>query len=393
MKTRTIAFAMTATLAAAGGASAEEVFIHFEDMNPGDNVAGLGTLYPNLEIQPLNAWGPLTVIQTFNDATKVYKAPNKNAWDIWHTNNALEDQYGRLVDSNALWFDRQNPVYANGFANTDCSWHDSSDGYFCPQEFLITFNHRRVSRFQMLMADFGDWNPNRDVHHQVYLRGYENGIKVAEYAFDYTTDPVAVALWCSEGFNPKVSADASACEESGRGHSHIEVNAPPGSLGFDEVQLVAGDGWDPNTGFDSLRIDYVNLVDLLPTSCPNPIDLSSLAASDELSGAILGTSGFDVAQIVASTCTLEGVPLTIDATSDVSRPYVGTLVDSSSCSTAGPDGHTDLAFKVPRSAVASVVVAKYGNLPTNATAILQLTCELLNGNPFVSNDIMKVVNN
>jgi len=384
MKTRTIVFAITAAVAVAGSASAEEVFIHFEDMNPGDNVAGLGTVHPNLDIQPLNAWGPLSVIQTFNDETKVYKAPNRNAWDTWHTNNALENEYGQLVDSQAPWFDKANPVFANGFANTDCSWVDSSDSYFCPQEFLITFNNRRVSRFQMLMTDFGDWNPNRDVNHQMYLRGYENGILVAEYSYDYTTDPVAVPRWCSDGFDPKVSADACDCHEAGRGHSHIEVNAPPGSLGFDEVQLVMGDGWDPNTGFDSLRIDYVNLIDIHPTSCPNPINLGS---NGVVPAAVLGTSGFDVTDIVADSCELEGVRATNYAYEDVSTPYVGTLVDINSCTTEGADGYMDLTLKFPASEVAGAI----GSPPIGSLVTVELTCDLHSGGQIVGHDVIKVL--
>ncbi len=354
-------------------------------------MAGLGTLHPNLDIQPLNQWGDLTVIQTFDEAMKVFKAPNRNSWDRWHTNNGLENEFGSVVDY--YRGDFVEGTVANGFANTSCSWTDPSDSYYCPQEFLITFNDRRVYSFQMLMVDFGDWNPEKAQLHQVYLTGYENGVPVAEYAVEYSTDPVRVPRWTSLGFDPSVSSDASTSNEAGRGHAHIEVNAPPWSSGIDEIRLAMPVGWDSNTAFDSLRIGFVNLFDVHTVSCPNPVNLGRLTGNGVLPSAVLGSSEFDVADVLPETCELEGVPAVRWSREDVSRPYVGNPSNVNDCASEGPDGYLDLSLKFDAPTVSAAILERHGSLPHNSAVQVQLSCELAGGGALLGVDVMKVVNN
>ena len=391
IKTQSItSFALTfALLIVAASASAEDVFIHFEDMEVGDDVAGLGTVHQNLSIEPLNDYGQLSVIETFytGDVREytVFKAPNRNSWDPWHTNNGLEDRYGDIVDSQRPDF--VEGMTAKGFANTDCSWLGFSDEYWCPQEYAITFGDRRVYKFKMLMVDYGDFNPNHELEHQVYLRGFQNGAEVGvSYTLEYTTENHLVPRWASLGFDPKVEADASDSQQSGMGHIHMEVHAPPGSNGFDRIELSMGEGFDPNAAFDSLSIGYVNLFDLHPTSCPNPFNLGSPNGS--LPAAVLGTEEFDVSDVVPGSCKLEGVSPTHWAQEDVSRPYVGDLVDRDSCTTEGPDGYTDLTLHYDKSEIAAAL----GDLPDRTTLEVEIVCDLADGGELRSEDVMWIRN-
>ncbi len=437
-----VALVTVVVLCLAAGVSAEEVFVHFEGMSPGDNVAGLGTLHQNLSVEPLNNWGELSVIQTFYVGPEreytVYKAPNRNAWDAWHTNNALEDRFGDIVDSERADFDPIDYEPANGFANTDCSWLDRYDPYWCPQEFAITFHNRRVHKFKMLMVDYGDFNPTRDTLHEVWLKGFENGEEVvAPYTIEYTTAADIVPTWCSLGFNPDIEADACDCQQSGLGHIHIQVHAPPGSSGFDRVELAMGAGYDPNVAFDSLSIGYVNLIDICPVACPNileedgsdsdsgsdscsdsgsdgsdsdsgsdrTVEDDSDSGSDSDSGtdsdsgsdsdsdsdcnpcggsrlpvAVLGTGEFDVFEVVPESCRLEGVPAQSWDYGDVSRPFVGDLADEMSCTTDGPDGFTDLTLEFDRDSI----VAAVGSFPPATILHFQIACTLTGGGEFLS---------
>ena len=403
-----------AALAFAASAVAEEVFVHFEDMSVGASVAGLGTVYQDLDIQALNSPGdPLRVIQTFlNDPPLiVYRAPNTNPW--WQDedlaiNDSLEDEHGDIVCAHGGAYGGE---IAQGFANTACSWLGWNDDYWCPQEFRISFNYRRAYKFKMLMVDYGDWNPAYAVDHGVYLRGFDNGVEVAvPHTIEYTTNPVAAPPWCSLGFDPRVEADACLCDGSGLGHTHLTIHAPPDSNGFDAVELWMSDpgvfvpepdcatnlpddpigcdlcataGCDPNTAFDSLLIGYVNLFDVHPVSCPNPLNLGGKGV---LPSAVLGTMDFDVSMVMPETCALEGVPPKKWSYEDVSRPYVAELINQNSCTSEGPDGFMDLTLKFKNAEVAAAVGAPPGSIVT-----VTLECTLTDGTVLTSEDIMKVV--
>ena len=234
-KKTSVALAVLAltTLAFAMSASAEEVFVHFEQLAPGDSVAGLGTVYQDLDIQPLNSSGPLRVIQTFWNAPElvVYRAPNTDPW--WKDsdmaiNDSLEDEDGNIVCAHPP--EEWDGSVAQGFADTGCSWLGWDDGYWCPQELRITFGDRRVYKFKMLMVDYGDWNPAHSADHKVALRGFDGGVEVAvPYTIEYTIpDPDDITPdWFDLGFDPRVEADACLCDGSGLGHTPPVVTAPP----------------------------------------------------------------------------------------------------------------------------------------------------------------------
>jgi hypothetical protein len=87
------------------------------------------------------------------------------------------------------------------------------------------------------------------------------------------------------------------------------------------------------------------VVDIKPTSCPNPVNLKSKGV---LPIAVLGTDEFDLTQIDPSTVglTCAGVDEVVLATrcayEDVATPFEGELCD---CHTLGGDGLLDLTLK------------------------------------------------
>lgn len=82
-------------------------------------------------------------------------------------------------------------------------------------------------------------------------------------------------------------------------------------------------------------------VDIKPRSCPNPINIG---ANGTLPVAILGTSDFDVTTVDPSSVKLQGVSPLRSALEDVATLFSGALVSANSCTTAGPDGFTDLVL-------------------------------------------------
>ena len=213
--------------------------------------------------------------------------------------------------------------------------------------------------------------------------------------------------------------DGGAALALGEGHTHLVVNAPPGSNGLDAVELWMSDpsivvpdpecathlgydpvgcdlcataGCDPNAAFDSLLLGFVNLFDIHPVSCPNPLNLGGRGV---LPAAVLGSMEFDVSMVMPATCKLcaatgcdpsvDGVAPLRWAYEDVSRPYVGELVDQYSCTGDGPDGFMDLTLKFSNRDVAATADASPGD-----TVIVKLACTLTNGDVLWSEDIMKV---
>ena len=394
-------------LAFAAAAPAEEVFVHFENLAPGTDLATDGVLPPNLSIQQLNQFdspppersetNALRVIETFDKgedrSLTIFKAPNTTDWPENRTNSGLEDENGNKIDT-------EIEGTARGFANTDCSWINWDDDYWCPQELKITFGQRRVYKFQMLMVDSGDWNPGLTSDHRILFRGLADGQEI-DYTIEYQTEPTVTPQTSTlgPGIDPRIDSDSVSSQGSGLGHKYLVLHAPSDSNGFEEIQLWASDpdlvitdpleacrtgGCDPNVAFDSLRIDYVNLVDMHTLSCPNPLNLGG---NGVLPVAVLGTAEFDVTQVMPDTCRLEGASPRRWHYADTSRPYVAALVDENSCTGAGPDGWDDLNLKFRNRDVAAGV----GSVPPGTVVTLDLVCTLANGDEFRSEDIMKIV--
>jgi hypothetical protein len=81
-------------------------------------------------------------------------------------------------------------------------------------------------------------------------------------------------------------------------------------------------------------------VDIKPQSCPNPLNVKDKGM---LPVAILGTEDFDVNQIDIASIRLEGVAPVRSSYEDVATPVSDG--NECECTTAGPDGYTDLTLK------------------------------------------------
>jgi len=131
-------------------------------------------------------------------------------------------------------------------------------------------------------------------------------------------------------------------------------------------------------------------IDVKPGSCPNPLNLAS---KGDLPVAILGTENFDVTQIDPSTIKLAGVsPIRINGTYDVSRPFVGELIDCNSCVYGYniADGYNDLLLKFDT----QEIVAALGEVSDQDCVVLHLTGNLLEeygGTPIFGDDIIRIL--
>ena len=111
-------------------------------------------------------------------------------------------------------------------------------------------------------------------------------------------------------------------------------------------------------------------VDIKPQSCPNPINVG---ANGTLPVAVLGTSVFDVSTVDPTSVKLQGVSPLRYALEDVATPFTGTLASATSCTTAGPDGFTDLVLLFDKQSVSAAL----GPVTNHQVLILTLTGNLL----------------
>jgi hypothetical protein len=118
-------------------------------------------------------------------------------------------------------------------------------------------------------------------------------------------------------------------------------------------------------------------LDIKPTSCPNPLNYGFGGANVPM--AILGCEGFDVRNIDVSSILVEG---TIEPLKwgyeDVTRP-IDERDDPCDCTTEGPDGYTDLTFKVSREELIIVLEAKYGELENGDIVEVTVTADYCPG--------------
>jgi len=134
--------------------------------------------------------------------------------------------------------------------------------------------------------------------------------------------------------------------------------------------------------------------DIKPTSCRNPLNAKEPGNGEKavLPAAILGTATFDVTQIDLATVRLEGVPAIRSSLEDVATPFVPFIGKSNpfDCTTAGPDGYTDLTLKFNRQAVVNALGGP-GALTDGQVVVLHLTGSLLDGTPIVGEDVVVIL--
>ncbi len=129
-------------------------------------------------------------------------------------------------------------------------------------------------------------------------------------------------------------------------------------------------------------------VDIKPQSCPNPINVG---ANGTLAVAILGTATFDVTSVDPSSVKLLGVPPLRFALEDVATPFTATIVNATDCTTAGPDGFTDLVLFFDNQAVSAAL----GPVTDGQVLLLTLTGKLLpqfGGTAISGQDVVVIIN-
>ena len=116
------------------------------------------------------------------------------------------------------------------------------------------------------------------------------------------------------------------------------------------------------------------IVDIKPTSCPNPLNLAS---TGDIPVAILGTEDFDVSKVDAASIFLEGVPAIRHNYEDVATPVADA--NDCACTTDGPDGFTDLVLDFETQDIVDALIAKDPDLVEDQVLTLTLTGALING--------------
>jgi hypothetical protein len=142
-------------------------------------------------------------------------------------------------------------------------------------------------------------------------------------------------------------------------------------------------------GFDSIRYDVVSCsqepvdlyLDMHPTSCPNPLNPASHGVTP---AAILGTDVTSVMDVDVSSIMLEGIYPVRYAYEDVSTPVVDG--EPCECTTAGPDGYTDLTLKFDTQELVEAI----GEIPRDMVVPLTLTGMTLDGRYFEISDCVVI---
>jgi hypothetical protein len=139
-------------------------------------------------------------------------------------------------------------------------------------------------------------------------------------------------------------------------------------------------------------------VDIKPASCPNPLNLTSKGI---VPIAVLGTEDFNVGEIDPTSIRLkygeatEGVAPIRSKLQDVATPVVDG--NECECTTAGPDGHTDLNLKFKTTNIVDMLVyelgdTEYGTAEVDPlTLVFTLTGQLNDGTSIEGSDCMVLV--
>ena len=129
-------------------------------------------------------------------------------------------------------------------------------------------------------------------------------------------------------------------------------------------------------------------VDIKPQSCPNPLNVRDRGL---LPVAILGTESFDVTSVDLSLVTLAGVAPLDSNLEDVAAPFEPFLgkAEASDCTTAGPDGFTDLTLLFD----AQAVITALDPVTDEEVRVLEVSGHLRpteGGTPIVGEDVVVI---
>jgi hypothetical protein len=131
-------------------------------------------------------------------------------------------------------------------------------------------------------------------------------------------------------------------------------------------------------------------LDIKPQTCPNTLNVNALGV---LPVALVGTADFDVARVDPDSIALEGVASLKSALADVATPYTPFTgkINTTDCTTAGPDGRMDLSVKFDLEQLAAVL----GATVDGEVRVLKLTGNLLpafGGTVIRGEDVAVIIN-
>jgi hypothetical protein len=159
--------------------------------------------------------------------------------------------------------------------------------------------------------------------------------------------------------------------------TNLSGMGPIGYIYFNSIADGAG------ADIDNLIIQPALVVDIKPTSCPNPLNVKSKGV---LPVAILGAEGFDVSDVDVTTLFLEGVAPVKIAYDDVAAPIVWDG-DECECTEAGSDGYIDLVLHFDT----QEIVAVLGSVADGDVLPLTLVGLLVDGTPTEGYDCIRII--
>jgi len=184
----------------------------------------------------------------------------------------------------------------------------------------------------------------------------------------------------------QTSGKTSSC--GGTGKTTAEMMQEATFVNWDFVEV-----WDivENETYPFLRpvLEPMTVdIDIKPGSCPNPLNVRNRGV---LPVAILGSEDFDVSTIDAASIFLEGVPAIRSNYEDVAAPVAGA--NDCECTTAGPDGYSDLTLKFRTQEIVEQLIDGPGEPVDGQTLLLTLTGALYDGKPIEGADCVVLVGN
>jgi hypothetical protein len=229
------------------------------------------------------------------------------------------------------------------------------------------------------------------------IAGYVTGLITEEIKH---IDSMALQV-CTEGFEGWLTSAAPAAYtdlDLGRElllDYNIVITVPegtePGTYNF--KVCAVGDGAEYAAQSVSIEVPDTSTVevpvDVKPTSCPNPVNLTSKGV---VPVSILGTGSLDVETIDPATVSIFGVSPVRWAIEDVASPYSPFIgkSDEMDCNTAGPDGYMDLTFKFDK----QELVTAFGNVEDGQVITLQVAGQLkseFDARAIIGEDVVRVI--
>lgn len=244
-------------------------------------------------------------------------------------------------------------------------------------ELTIFFTSRHASGGQ---GGIDMWMANRPDRNSPF-GNIRNLVEINSSAYERvgSVSPDGLALYFSSDRNGQgqffVARRESLDEPFGTAEHLSSFDAPGGAGGSPSISSDGKALYFARTGASGrpdIWVSYLEphevSVDIKPGSCPNPLNVKSQGV---LPVAILGSEEFDVNTIDVASIALTGASPIRSSFEDVSA--IVSDGNECECTTAGPDGYTDLTLKFATQAIVDELVRNWGELVHDQVLTLTLT--------------------